>query len=42
MIGEIRDGRVWRVQTFWGQTFDAPAYRSSFVERIPTEKSPAK
>src|SRR5271157_5409832 len=30
-IGEIRDGRVWRVQTFWGPTFEAPAWRSSLV-----------
>ena len=38
MIGEIRDGLVWRVQTFWGETFEAPAYRASIVEKIPTEK----
>jgi hypothetical protein len=37
MIGEIRDGRVWRVETFWGETFEAPAYRASIVEKIPTE-----
>jgi len=35
MIGEIRDGRVWRLETFWGETFEAPAYRSSIVEKIP-------
>jgi ketosteroid isomerase-like protein len=42
MIGEIRDGRVWRVQTFFGETFEAPPWRASLVERIPTEKSPAR
>jgi hypothetical protein len=31
-IGEIRDDRVWRVQTFFAPVFDAPAWRSSFVE----------
>jgi|BarGraIncu00222A_1022003.scaffolds.fasta_scaffold135463_1 ketosteroid isomerase-like protein len=41
-IGEIRDDRVWRVQTFWGETFEAPAWRSSIVERIQaTGKSTA-
>ena len=39
MIGEIRDGRMWRLQTFWGETFEAPPWRASLVERIPTEKS---
>jgi ketosteroid isomerase-like protein len=43
MIGEIRDGRVWRVQTFWGPKFEAPAYRSSIVEMIPpAEKTPGQ
>jgi hypothetical protein len=42
MIGEIRDGRVWRVQTFFAETFEAPAYRASIVEKIPTENSPAR
>jgi hypothetical protein len=41
-IGEIRDGLVWRVQTFWGQTFEAPAWRSLIVEKIPTEKNTAR
>ena len=31
-IGEIRDGRVWRVQTFFAPAFDAPAWRSPWVE----------
>lgn len=38
MIGEIRDGRMWRLQTFWGETFEAPPWRASIVEKIPTEK----
>jgi hypothetical protein len=42
-IGEIRDGRVWRLQTFWAETFEAPAWRSSIVERIQaTAKSTAR
>ena len=34
-IGEIRDGRVWRTQTFFGQAFEPPAWRSPWVELIP-------
>lgn len=34
-IGEIREGRVWRVQTFFGPTFEAAAWRSSWVEVVP-------
>jgi len=38
-IGEIRDGRVWRVQTFFAPAFDAPAWRSAWVELIrPAEE----
>ena len=37
-IGEIHDGRLWRVQTFWGQTFEAPAWRASLVEMIETAR----
>lgn len=32
-IGQVRDGRVWRVQTFFAQTFEPPAWRSAWVER---------
>ena len=32
IIGEIRDGKVWRVQTFWAPTFDPPTWRSQWVE----------
>jgi SnoaL-like domain len=35
-IGEIRDGRVWRVQTFFAPAFDPPAWRSSWVEVVQT------
>jgi ketosteroid isomerase-like protein len=42
MIGEIRDARVWRVQTFWGPMFEAPAYRSSIVERAAAEEPAAR
>jgi SnoaL-like domain len=37
-IGEIRDGRVWRMQTFFAQPFEAPAWRSSWVEAVQTAK----
>ena len=39
-IGEVRDGLMWRVQTFWGETFEAPAWRSSNVEKIETAAKP--
>jgi hypothetical protein len=43
MIGEILDGRVWRLQTFWGPMFEAPAWRSSLVELIePADKTAAR
>ena len=31
-IGEIRDGRVWRVETFFAPAFDPPDWRSSWVD----------
>jgi hypothetical protein len=34
-IGELRDGRVWRLQTFFAATFGAPAWRSEWVEVNP-------
>ena len=37
-IGEIRDGRVWRVQTFFAPAFDPPAWRSSWVEVVETNE----
>ena len=33
-IGEMRDGLVWRVYTFFAPAFDPPAWRSSWVEVI--------
>jgi hypothetical protein len=38
-IGEIRDGRVWRVQTFWGEKFEAPTWRAPYVEMIQTAEA---
>lgn len=34
-IGEIRDGRVWRVQTFFAAAFEPPAWRAGWV-RVPS------
>ena len=31
-IGEMRDGKVWRVETYFAQTFDPPPWRSGWVE----------
>ena len=31
-IGEIREGRVWRVQTFFAPRFEPPTWRSAWVE----------
>lgn len=30
---ELRDGKVWRQRTYFGQPFDAPEWRSAWVER---------
>jgi hypothetical protein len=30
-IGQLRDGLVWRVQTFFAQTFEPAAWRSAWV-----------
>jgi len=32
IIGEIRDGRLWRTQSFWAPTFEPPAWRAAWVE----------
>ena len=32
LIGEIRDDRLWRVQTFFAPTFEPPAWRAEWVE----------
>ena len=31
-IAEIRDERIWRVQTFFAPTFEAPAWRAEWVD----------
>ena len=32
-IGEVRDGRVWRAETYFAPAFPAPDWRASWVER---------
>jgi hypothetical protein len=32
-IGQVREGKVWRAETFFAQTFEAPSWRSEWVER---------
>jgi SnoaL-like domain len=32
VIGQVRDGRVWRAETYFAQTFEAPAWRAEWVE----------
>lgn len=32
VIGEVKDDKVWRVQTLWSPTFEPPAWRSEWVE----------
>jgi hypothetical protein len=32
IIGEVKDGSVWRTQTLFAQTFDPPAWRSRWVD----------
>ncbi len=34
---ELRDGKVWRETTYWAEPFEAPEWRSHFVERLPTD-----
>lgn len=31
-IGQIRDGRVWRAETYFAPAFEAPAWRAEWVE----------
>jgi ketosteroid isomerase-like protein len=35
LIGQMKDGRVWRVQSFWAPMFEAPAWRSAWVTVEP-------
>jgi len=32
IIAEIKDGKVWRVESFFAPVFDPPAWRSEWVE----------
>jgi ketosteroid isomerase-like protein len=32
---EMRDGLIWRVTEYWPEPFEAPEWRSAWVERIP-------
>jgi ketosteroid isomerase-like protein len=38
-IGQMRDGKVWRAETYFAETFEPPAWRSSWVERAPSSES---
>ena len=33
-IGEVREGRVWRAETYFAPSFPAPHWRSAWVERF--------
>ena len=33
---ELRDGKVWRETVYWATPFDAPAWRSPWVDRGPS------
>ena len=33
-IAEMKDGRVWRVQTFFAPTFEPPAWRAQWIEIV--------
>jgi hypothetical protein len=33
-IIELRDGKVWRVTTYWAAEIEAPHWRSAWVERM--------
>jgi hypothetical protein len=33
-IGEIRDGRVWRVESYFAPAFEPPAWRSNWVDIV--------
>jgi ketosteroid isomerase-like protein len=34
---QLKDGRIFRIVSYYAAPFEAPAWRSPFVERIPTE-----
>jgi hypothetical protein len=33
-IIEFRDGKMWRETRYWGEPFEAPAWRAQWVQRI--------
>jgi hypothetical protein len=33
-ILEFRDGKMWREARYWGEPFEAPAWRAQWVQRI--------
>lgn len=33
-IAQLRDGKVWRVETYFAQTFEPPAWRTAWVEPV--------
>lgn len=35
-IGQIRDGKVWRAETYFAQNFEPPEWRSQWVELVKT------
>jgi ketosteroid isomerase-like protein len=37
-IGQMRDGKVWRAETFFAQTFEPPAWRANWVDLSPTSE----
>jgi hypothetical protein len=41
-IGVVRDGRMWRGETFFAPTFDAPDWRAPWTERTPRAPGPGQ
>ncbi len=35
-IAQMRNGKLWRAQTYFAQTFEAPAWRAAWVESART------
>ena len=35
LIGEMRDGKAWRMQTYFAPKFDPPGWRAQWVEMTP-------
>jgi hypothetical protein len=31
---ELRDGKIWRETTYWAEPFEAPEWRSKFVDHL--------